>query len=216
MPLFPVTDWDQRQKCVFATIGPVLEEWGPAIIAWINAYWHGKHPFSAPPRLKYEVSNDGYCHFHLGLPFADRGTTIGMFNKRLARYLNTTYTKPKWGDPTKGFSVRFFRVPHSEAGLHGVQIIDKYLDHPTKFKSTEGGNFVLELDGFNAHEFLSHHPEAIPYWRKYSNSKLDLPPPGPFMLSNSPSIPGVASRWKLLKHTKPELAQKIEKGELII
>lgn len=150
-----------KYSCVFGTIGPVKEQWGPDILAFITQYWEGiaiPHP-DMPFRLKFETSNEGYTHFHLALMFTER-VKFSLFIRRLQKYMSRYKNdKPPPYSKDKEFSIRLFQVPCKDTingnTLRGPALINHYLDNPTKEKSTDGENFVVELDGFNVGHYIT-------------------------------------------------------------
>lgn len=196
--------------CILGTIGPAKEEWGEVILQFVNDYWKDKAVYhhTMPPRIKFEVSDDkSYPHFHIGLMFTER-QKYAMFVRKLQQFMKQfAKDKPKGYDQDKEFSIRLFAVPCTEQVnqniLRGADLINHYLDNPTKEKSTDGKNFQVELTGFNISRFISTlaDPEvASKYAIKYKKSKLELPPLdekyGPLMLANRPNLEGVAQRWR--------------------
>jgi len=150
----------QPYSCTLSTLGPAKEAWGSDICEWITQYW-SKKALSQPgfPRLKFETSNEGYPHFHLALMFTDR-QKYATFTKDLQKYmLKYKDDKPSGYAKEKQFSFRMFAVPTSETHnakvLRGAALITHYLENPTKEKSTEGGNFVMEIEGFNAMQHIA-------------------------------------------------------------
>jgi hypothetical protein len=210
MPLKAI-NLEQKYPCVLGTIGPAKEEWGSAILEFVDAFWKGQAIYSSslPPRLKFETSNEGYPHFHIGLMFQDR-QKFRMFVKKLQTFMSRyKKDKPHGYDKAKEFSIRLFAVPCSETVnqkiLRGPDLINHYLDNPTKEKSIEGGNYEIELEGFNISKFIEEadpvydKAELRKYVIKYQKSKLELPPLddkiGPGMICNRPGLEGVATRW---------------------
>lgn len=155
MPLHAIS-LELKYAFVFGTIGPVKEEWGDAITQYIDSFWKGRAVLSYN-RLKFEVSNTGYPHFHLALQFTDR-QRYGMFVRHLQNFLGKQFKhdKPAGYGREKQFSVRLFNVPCTEVvngkQLRGVALVDHYLDNPTKEKSTDGQNYSIEFDGLNVAE----------------------------------------------------------------
>lgn len=153
MPLQAI-NIDNKYDTIFGTIGPVRQEWGQAITDWIEAWWKGRDLLKYF-RLKYEVSNTGYPHFHVGIQFTAR-QKFRMFIRELQKFLLQYKDNKPTGYASRseiGFSVRLFAVPckeqHGTRVLRGTALIDKYLDDPTKEKRTDGGNFVIEHEGYN-------------------------------------------------------------------
>lgn len=152
--------------CTLSTLGPAKEEWGPDIIEWITKYWQKRAITKTDPRLKFETSNDGYTHFHLALYFEKR-QKYAMFTKDLQKYMRKYKNdKPPGYDKNKEFSFRMYAVPtvetHNAKVLRGSDLINAYLENPTKEKSTEGGNFIMEIDGFNGLQHIKDKWETIP------------------------------------------------------
>ena len=157
MPLYAIKP-TKSYRIVFGTIGPVEEEWGQDILEFTDQYWRSRGSIydpAFPPRLKFELSNDGYPHFHIGLAFQVK-TGVVKYATAIRKYL-AKRPKPARYSKEKGYSCRLFAVPAKspdhDTGLYGTALINKYLDSPTKEKSTEGKNFTINLDsnGFNAH-----------------------------------------------------------------
>ena len=157
MPLKAINP-ESKYSCTFSTLGPVKEEWAPDILEWVRLYWVKVVSEPGMPRLKFETSNTGYPHFHLGMMFVDR-QKYRMFIKELQKYMRRYKDdKPTNYKKEKDFSFRMFAVPvvetHNAKVLRGAALIHHYLDNPTKEKSTEGGNFEVEIEGFNAVAFI--------------------------------------------------------------
>lgn len=191
MGLLPIAIGN-KYAMVFGTIGPVQEEWGREILEWIDAYWRKTAVYDPdyPPRLKFEVSNTGYPHFHLGLSFQDR-QKYALFCKHLRARL-AKMPKPVGYDPKVGYSVRLFAVPCVQeingTKLRGGALIDAYLDNPVKEKSTAGASLSVEFEGFNAYAFIKEckSEELIERyktflkkwgkvdWKKMRQKELDL------------------------------------------
>ena len=68
MPLQPIVI-TQKYTSVFGTIGPCVESWGDEIFRYVQEYWKQCSSQDGFPRLKFEMSNEGYPHFHIGLMF---------------------------------------------------------------------------------------------------------------------------------------------------
>lgn len=175
MPLTAISP-ENKYDTVFGTIGPAKQEWGQAIADWIEAWWKGRDLVKYF-RVKFEVSNTGYPHFHLGMQFAARNK-FRMFIRDLQKYLVTQYKddKPVGYAREKQFSVRLFAVPvkevHGTRILRGTALIDKYLDDPTKEKDTGGGNFVVEHEGYNV-------ALDIAEWHKAARNAMPVHPTAP-------------------------------------
>lgn len=204
-----------KYQSVFGTIGPVKEEWGEVTLQWIDQYWRKEGAgYQTMPRLKYEVGNDGYQHFHIALYFQER-QRFGMFVKRLQQWLGKMYKADLKRE--KEFSVRLFALPIKEdvngVTLKGEALVNHYLDNPTKMKSTDGNNYTIELTGFNVHEYLKEHPHKAAWYKQYSRHAATLPPISKFLIDNSPSIPQLQRRWDLLAKTNATLHQKISSGQ---
>lgn len=176
---------------------------------FINAYWSKKAPYAMPARLKFETSNEGYPHFHLGLMFVER-QKYAMFIKHVQRFLWSNYKddKPTGYSREKQYSFRLFAVPNvsdvNGKRLTGKALIDKYLDEPTKEKRTDGGNWVVDFEGFNAAEYLANcqdpdHKEKATKWLKKFIKKdwgEDGPPPlDRRFLGNLPDLDHVKKLW---------------------
>lgn len=150
-----------RHPAVLVTIGPARDHWGPDLLAYILAFWLGKALISLC-RLKFETSNDGYMHFHLALMAVmnGRGPPMTKFDRALHKYMDKLRPfKPAGYDKAKHFSIAFYKVPITETLntriLRGADLVNHYLDNPTKVKSTEGGNYQLVLEGFNTAYYLT-------------------------------------------------------------
>lgn len=166
MPLKAIT-MTNKYSCVFGTIGPVKEEWGPDVLTWVNAFWAQRAVYASdyPARLKFETSNEGYPHFHIGVMLQER-TKFNMFVTRLQKFLvQYKKDKPNGYDKNKEFSVRLFAVPtvetHNRRVLRGKALIDHYLDEPTKEKSVDGGNWQIEVEGFNAARHIEQEEDTV-------------------------------------------------------
>jgi hypothetical protein len=165
MPLQPINIRGDYQ-CVFGTIGPVLEEWGQEILDSIDQYWRSRATYDPGflPRLKFEMSNTGYPHFHIGLFFTDR-VYYAKFVKYVKRRL-LKFDKPPGYDPAKGYSFRLFIVPLKAPDdfygnrLVGGALMNRYLDCPTKEKDIGGGNFIVEFEDFNAYQYLKENEDS--------------------------------------------------------
>ena len=217
MPL-PDMPMKHDRQCLFATIGPAREEWGEDIHAFVVAFWTRRVHFhhTMQPRLKFEVGDKkGYNHFHLGVYLA-RPTKwqsfLNALKKHMRKYQNE---KPPGYNRSKGFSICFFAVPCSQTInsriLRGADLINHYLDNPTKQKCTDGGNWQLHLAGFSVSHFAEHfrageEKEAmLKYAQKYLNFEEKhgkLPPLdemyGPGMLLNRPTLrPNLVVRYQL-------------------
>ena len=204
-----------KYTTVFGTIGPVKEEWGEVTLHWVDEYWRKEGAaYQTMPRIKFETSNEGYQHFHIALYFQER-QRFGMFVKRLQKWMSVTYKKEMGRD--KEFSIRLFQVPITEdingKALRGEALINHYLDNPTKMKPTEGGNYTIELTGFNVHEYLKEHPEKLPWYKKFCKQSASLPPISKMLISNSPSIDQLQHRWNMMETMNPDLYQKIKSGQ---
>lgn len=209
MPLPPI-NLEQKYASVFGTVGPVREEWGDAILQFVHRFWKDRAIYSSalPPRLKFEVGNDGYPHFHIGLMFQER-QRYGMFVKKLQTFMSSyKKDKPNGYVKSKEFSIRLFAVPCTETVnqriLRGADLVNHYLDNPTKEKSTDGQNYQIELEGFNLPKFLEEvesddKDDMRTYALKYQKFKRPLPPLderfGPGMLWNRPGLDRLADRW---------------------
>lgn len=211
MPLQAI-NLDNKYSSVFGTIGPAREEWGDGILTHINAYWQSFATYKADflPRLKFETSNEGYPHFHIALMFQER-TKYREFIKSLQKYMSQfKKDKPTGYDKTKEFSIRLFSVPIKESVnskvLRGADLINHYLDNPTKEKSTDGNNFTLELEGFNAYACIEAVKDeleqaAMRAWlKKYHKLKsqgVDLPPLlSHVAIHNMPCFKHMETSWK--------------------
>ena len=196
MGLHEIT-WSNKYPAVFCTLGPVKEEWGDAVMAFTHQYWRTVWAYDPAytPRLKFEISNTGYPHFHLALMFAcptpDKRPKFRMFWKKMRAMLSTTYgnhAKPPGYSHEKGYSFRLFAVPCTQHVnskiLHGGALMDHYLDEPTKEKSIDGQNFTIELDGFNAYDHIAQSDPEVreaknKWFLKYNRllaKGVDLPP----------------------------------------
>jgi len=145
------------------TIGPAREEWGEDLIKWIMAFWQKTGVvWEAAPRLKFEISDDKkYPHFHLGEKSVAQ-KPYAAFVKQLQKYMSKYQkAKPPGYAKDSKFSIRCYAVPCSQTTirsskvLRGMDLINHYLDVPTKEKDVGGGNFVLEVEGFNATEHIA-------------------------------------------------------------
>lgn len=145
-----------KHPCTLTTIGPAKEEWGQEIVQVVHDFWTSKGVvWDMAPRVKFETSADGYPHFHLGERSTRRKPTgvVGMLNLLKKHMLKYKDDKPPGYDPEKGYSIAIYQVPISETisskVLRGSALINAYLDHPTKEKPTEGGNFVMEIADYD-------------------------------------------------------------------
>lgn len=179
MPLHPV-NLAQKYPATLSTIGPAREEWGDAILEFVHDFWKNQYLFDVGfPRLKFEVSNDGYPHFHLALMFAvpshNKAPKYAMFARRMKNFLRAYQAdKRSLGyDPKTELSFRMYAVPvvetHNAKVLRGAALMHHYLDTPTKEKSTDGKDFTIELDGFNVAQYLAERN----LWVKAMQSELD-------------------------------------------
>ena len=152
MPL-PACNLENKYACVFGTIGPAKEEWGKPITDRIYEYWRGKAIVDYL-RVKFETSNTGYPHMHVGLMFTSQ-QRMAMFVRQLQNFMWAKYKddKPTGYAREKQYSVRLFNVPCMESVndkvLRGTKLIDHYLDEPTKEKCVDGTNYTIEFDGFS-------------------------------------------------------------------
>lgn len=159
----PKCDPLQKYTHTFWTIGPAQEDWGPFIIQFTDEYWRTRASYDMdnPPRLKFETSNDGYKHFHLGLCLLDR-QKWKHFANCLNAFLMRTYPRDP---PTLGYSVTAFRVPAQKVGaltLKGSALVNHYLDNPTKLKPTDGSNFTIELsDDWNIYRHITDYSKRL-------------------------------------------------------
>lgn len=155
MPLLPI-NITQRYRAVFGTIGPVEETWLPSVLSHIDSYCreHFTYDCQYPPKLKFEIGDTGYPHFHLGMFFKDR-EKYGMFIKRLQQYLLTLSRRPDG----KAYSVRLFAVPlkqNTKCGtLVGPALVEHYLHYPTKIKSTDGVHDQVDLAEWSPYYSIS-------------------------------------------------------------
>lgn len=174
------------------TIGPVKEEWAGDLLKWVMAFWQKSGVvWEAPPRLKFEISDDKkYPHFHLGEKSVRRKPYAAFVNQLQVYMKKYKDEKPSGYDKKVGFSITPFIVPCSEKTassakvLRGMALIDHYLDNPTKEKDTGGGNYVLEVVGFNAAEYIANEraeiaqlgdPEIVDkHTREYIKLRLEM------------------------------------------
>lgn len=209
MPLAAI-DIAEKYKVVFGTIGPAEEEWGEDLLSWIGDYWTGKAIVDPdmPIRLKFETSNDGYKHFHLAMMFTER-VRFGMFVKALQKYMR----KFKNGRH-KDYSIRLFMVPYKESHndnvLRGPALVRHYLENPTKEKDTGGGNFVVDIEGFNTGAYvkrlrdqgdITRAANVEAYARKYMKyaKTHDMPPVSWYILDNKPNLQECEELYKYAK-----------------
>ena len=154
-----------KQECVLGTLIPAKEEWVQPISDWCNAYLKAEGYIVEYFRAKFEVSNTGAPHIHVGIKFFRK--EMAMFVRRLQKFMwaQFKHDKPPGYSRDTHYSVRFYKVPCVESVhhkvLHGTKVIDHYLDEPTKEKCVDGENYTLEFDGFNiAAEILSWRDET--------------------------------------------------------
>lgn len=209
MPLLPIKPFVVNENgkkrypkytCTLSTIGPVREEWGPEILDWIIAFFHKFGVvWEFKPRLKFETSDTGYPHFHLGERSVNL-KTYGGFISQLQKYMRKFKdVKPTGYAHDKDFSIRVFRVPivetHNSKVLRGKDLIQHYLDSPTKEKSTEGGSWTMEIPGFDPEGFISafgaeaqaRMNKYLSKYRRYAATH-DVIPLSSHILGNQPPL----------------------------
>jgi len=203
MPLLPI-NLVNKYATVFGTLGPVREEWGDDILAFIHQFWKGRALVNYC-RLKFEKGQDGYPHMHLALMLAER-TTMRMFIKQVQKYMHKYQSdKPSGYQNDKQFSFRLFAVPCKEGEKSGKRLMDSYLDEPVKQKDIGGGNFIIEHE-FDVGSYIDSWKEKAPdfvpamvkWVKKYhlcERRGMVLPPLSPDLVDNCPDLPSCAERY---------------------
>lgn len=151
-----------KNSACFATISPACEDWGPAILQYHHSHWTSQGAISVDsmPRVKFEIGPQGSPHIHIGDVWHTRHL-LGRYLKSLTAFIRETYDslKPDFGDRNKGISVQLYLVPTKEEigsrVLRGASLINTYLDNPKKEKSTDGGNFTLDITDWTLGSHLS-------------------------------------------------------------